>query len=387
MNWPAQVVDRTHLFGRSRPSDAPASQAWGDPARIVGSRLGRRRSNMRTRFLAVTVVLCTLGGGAPATAARDRPGPRLSLLQAPSRTTYSTTAVFRLRTDATRIRCSRDGSRFRRCRRTVVYKRLSPGRHRFVVHATRGRRTVSRRVRWTVLARTPSPSPSSTPPSASGAPSTPTQPTGRTLVFEDDFNGTTLDTASWTRYNAAGNGGHGLRRPEAISLDGNGNLVFTAQMSGGQIVSGGMALRHDYTYGRYEFRVRTEADPTGTMNGVVLTWPQSGNWPTNGENDMYETGNAINNRNPFHSYVHYDATNKQYYFDHAADGAQWHTIAMDWTATAIKIYRDDALVWTVTDPAAIADVPHHICIQLDAMATRTLTQPVHMYVDYVRIYR
>jgi beta-glucanase (GH16 family) len=206
-------------------------------------------------------------------------------------------------------------------------------------------------------------------------------------VFEDDFNGTTLDTGSWTRYNAAGNGGHGLRRPQAISLDGAGNLVVTAQMNGGQIVSGGMALLRDYTYGRYEFRVRTEPDPTGTMNGVVLTWPTSGNWPTDGENDMYETGNAVNSRNPFHTYIHYDATNKQHYFDHDVDGAQWHTIAMDWTDTAIRIYRDGALVWTDTDPASISHAVHHLCIQLDAMATRTLTQPVHMYVDYVRIYQ
>jgi len=62
-------------------------------------------------------------------------------------------------------------------------------------------------------------------------------------------------------------------------------------------------------------------------------------------------------------------------------------VGMDWTANAIKIYRDGVLVWTITDPAAIPDVAHHIALQLDATATRTLTRTVRMHVDYVRIWR
>lgn len=54
--------------------------------------------------------------------------------------------------------------------------------------------------------------------------------------------------------------------------------------------------------------------------------------------------------------------------------------------SALKIYRDGVLVWTLTDTAAIPDVLHHFNIQLDALNTRTLTTPVRMYVDYVRIY-
>jgi hypothetical protein len=222
---------------------------------------------------------------------------------------------------------------------------------------------------------------------ATTATTTTTPTSGRTLVFDDEFNGTTLDTTRWTPYYSAGNGGHGLRRPSAFTLDGNGNLVVTARMVDGQIVSGGMSARQNYTYGYFEFRVKTEIDPTGTMNGVVLTWPQSGNWPTDGELDVYETGNNASTRTPFHSFVHYTSSNKQYYFTHLADAAQWHVIAMDWTASALKIYRDGMLVWTLTDAAAIPDVAHHLCIQLDAMVTRTLTQPVRMYVDYVRIWK
>jgi beta-glucanase (GH16 family) len=208
-----------------------------------------------------------------------------------------------------------------------------------------------------------------------------------TLVFQDNFDGGRLDTARWAPYYSRGNAGHGLRRPSAFTLDGKGNLVVTARMVNGVLVSGGMAARRYDTYGRFEFRVRTEPDPTGTTSGVVLTWPQSGNWPVDGENDMYETGNLASTRFPFDTFVHYGRSNKQYSFVHRADGAAWHTMIMDWSANAIKIYRDGQFVWSLTDRRAIPDVPHHLSIQLDALTPRALAHPVRMYVDYARIYK
>jgi len=210
---------------------------------------------------------------------------------------------------------------------------------------------------------------------------------GRKLLFEDNFYGTTLNTASWAPYNGPGYNGHGLRRPYQVKPDGHGNLVISAQMINGAVISGGMTNRINRTYGLYEFRVRVEPDPTHNMSGAVLTWPQSGRWPQDGENDIYETG-TYDPRKPFFSFIHFGSTaTSQHSYKHLADANQWHTMAMDWSQYAIKIYRDGALVWTVTDPNAIAHVPHHLCIQLDAFANRQLTAPVRMYVDWVRIYK
>jgi len=210
--------------------------------------------------------------------------------------------------------------------------------------------------------------------------------TSSSVLFEDNFNGTTLDTASWLPYNGAGHAGIGYRRPSAFSLS-NGNLVVTGKMVDGKIVTGGMMHRKNYTYGRYEFRVRTEVDPTGTMSGVVLTWPQYQWSPEFTENDIYETGLQVNHRWTFRSFIHYGTSNSQKIFEHQADGSQWHTMAMDWRPTSLKIFRDGVLVWTISDPVVIPDVMHHLTIQLDARAHRTLTGPVRMYVDYVRITR
>ena len=306
----------------------------------------------------------------------SRRAPTLLLLDAPAASSTTTTARFRFSASTATTSCSLDGSFYRPCSNPASYSELSPGAHTVTIRSRNGHGRSSISVTWTTLPADPIP-PVPRPPG----------PSGRNLVFEDDFNGTTLNTANWSPYTSAGNAGNGLRRPSALSLDGDGHLVITADMLNGQIVSGGTSNRLNYTYGLFEFRVRTDPDPTGTMSGVVLTWPQSERWPEDGENDIYETNAAVNTRWPFFSFVHYSSRNQQYSFRHDADGAQWHAMAMDWTADAIKVYRDGVLVWTLEDTAAIPDVAHHLCIQLDARATRTLTTPVRMYVDEVRIYQ
>lgn len=299
-----------------------------------------------------------------AATSRTRAGPKVAIVQGPRGETTSTTVVFRLRTGGRRASCRLDRNRFRRCRRSMTYRHLRLGRHTFTLRVRGPERTVYRRRHWVVI------------------------PPGRKRpVFSDEFDGRTFDRRGWSLYDSPGNSGHGLRRPSAFGVDGKGHLVVTATMVNGRVVSGGMASRRAFTYGRFEFRVRTEPDPIGTMSGVVLTWPQSGDWPVDGETDIYETGAVPNRRAPFYSYVHYGSTNEQYYFRHDADGAEWHTMVMDWDPSAIKVYRDGLLVWTLEDRAAIPDVAHHLCVQLDATASRTLIQPVRMYVDYVRVYQ
>jgi beta-glucanase (GH16 family) len=212
-------------------------------------------------------------------------------------------------------------------------------------------------------------------------------PTGWTLVQSEDFNGSTVDTSKWSVYGPwiPGHNGNGIRDGSAISVA-DGVLTITARMVNGTLVSGGMSNRLNQTYGRFEFRVRTDPDPSVATNGVILTWPQSQNWPIDGENDIYETTDDAD-RIPIKSFVHYGADNKQYWFHHTGvDGTQWHTMAMEWEHDAIRIYRDGILVWTVTDQNAIPDVAHHLSIQLDAFK-KSMSGTVRLQVDWVKIYR
>ena len=109
------------------------------------------------------------------------------------------------------------------------------------------------------------------------------------LIFQDDFNDSTLNSSAWSPYTSLGQEGNGFRRPEAFSLR-DGNLVVLAAMIDNNLVSGGMAQNINQTFRKFEFRVRVEKDSSNAMSAVILTWPQSERWPMDGENDIYETG-------------------------------------------------------------------------------------------------
>ena len=108
------------------------------------------------------------------------------------------------------------------------------------------------------------------------------------LVFEENFDGPEINTDIWNMYDGPGHARHGLRSPKAFSIK-DGCLVITAEMIDGRVVSGGMAHKENYLYNtRWEFKARCDEDPTETMSGVVLTWPESNRWPDEGELDIFE---------------------------------------------------------------------------------------------------
>jgi hypothetical protein len=154
------------------------------------------------------------------------------------------------------------------------------------------------------------------------------------------------------------------------------------------LVSGGMAHRKNYTYGKFEFRVKATEDLSGATSAVVLTWPQSENWPDDGENDIYETYSISNpNRNFFETNILSGLPLNEWTKKvHNIDAKEWHVVAMEWMSEYMKIYIDGNLAWTLSDSTHIVDKPHHLCIQLDAFKT-SMTGVSRMYVDWVKIYQ
>ena len=208
------------------------------------------------------------------------------------------------------------------------------------------------------------------------------------LVVQDDFNGSSVDGSKWVVYNGDGHGGHGQRSSSALSVSG-GLLTITASMQNGSLVSGGLGGRHNQTYGRYEARVRTDADPSETMSGLLLTWPQSGDQYNDGENDYYETTHTPGDRHEFYSFIHKPGApaSEQDYTVHSASASEWHTMVMEWRADKIVIYRDGQVIKTLNEDGAnrIPDVAHFAAIQLDAFKD-SLPNPVSMQVDYIKVY-
>ncbi len=211
------------------------------------------------------------------------------------------------------------------------------------------------------------------------------------LVFEDTFDGPAVDTAKWYLYTSPGNHAAepGIRSASAWTIE-NGRLVCTAKNApDGQIVTGGMSMRNvTLRGGRWEWRCRTDVDPTRSLSGVVLLWPTGSARRSDGELDIYETGTYASRR-PFSSFIHYGgaAGDLQQQVQHDADGAEWHTMAVDWDpGIALRIFRDGALISTITDAAKMPVGADHLCIQFDAFAKRTLPAPLRMEIDYVRVW-
>jgi len=203
----------------------------------------------------------------------------------------------------------------------------------------------------------------------------------------DDFDGTSLDRTTWRLYGGTGANGIGVRSPNAVWVN-DGMLGITAAGD----VSGGLAWHASpvTTYGRWEFRARVEQG-TGYAPAILL-WPDSDNWPLDGEIDVMEIvdgARAVNNTT-----VHYGTDDQR--VDTTVDGdfTQWHNYAVDWQRDRITVYLDGNETFSTTDPAVIPDGPMHLAIQLDVgpqgtwIPARDGTTPaaVSLYVDWVRLY-
>lgn len=150
-----------------------------------------------------------------------------------------------------------------------------------------------------------------------------------------------------------------------------------------------MAHRFAHLYGYWEVRARVEA---GVGYGPsILLWPESGNWPTDGELDLMEIPGGA--RTQAFTTIHYGAGNTKIGTNAIGDFTQWHTYAVDWQPGYVAFYIDNVEVLRTTDPSAIPSKPMWLGIQLDVGAAghwipapdATTPPTVALHVDYVRL--
>ena len=257
---------------------------------------------------------------------------------------------------------------------------------------------------------------------------------GYTLVWNDEFDGDSLDTTKWTCQ-------HGNGRDYGIENWGNSEAEWYTDREENVKVEDGMlkiiALEEDYeskhytsgrlrtmtddnevqfaiTYGRVEAKIR--------ITGGEGVWPAFwmlpvdasiyGEWAASGELDIMEAKGRLPGE--IGGTAHYAATwpdniysNKNYYFPEGTDISDFHTYSIEWTPNYIKWYVDDNCYSTLEDwyskgpgcrtnytyPAPF-DVPFYIILNLALGGTfdpeGTLTKrsfPAEMDVDFVRVYQ
>jgi hypothetical protein len=189
--------------------------------------------------------------------------------------------------------------------------------------------------------------------------------------------------ADWNVYDTDGHNGNGRRTPTAMSFD-DGALTITGDPAGN---SGGMAWLPGSLYGRWETCLRS---PAGSANyhPVALLWPDSGQWPADGEIDFMEISdaprqlvtNTIHHATPDPS-VTYGPENQAAI---PIDATEWHSWAVEWTPDHVSGYVDGKEWFRLS--ANIPSTPMHLCIQLDNFGG-DIGQGGQMMVDWAREYK
>jgi hypothetical protein len=215
------------------------------------------------------------------------------------------------------------------------------------------------------------------------------------LVFQDDFNGTSLDSLSWGSYAGQPGGDPGGWWDPSHVVVSNGLLdlqTYKDPLFGGIWVSGGVssapALKQ--TYGKYEVRFRVDAGYG--VNAVLVLWPSSELWPP--EIDFAENGGETNTRDHMTATLHYGANDSQLAATVKGDFTQWHVMGVEWTPGKL-VYTLDGQPWSTLNDSHVPDVPMELDVQSEAGTCGNSSAPcpdattpskVELQVDWVRAY-
>lgn len=238
---------------------------------------------------------------------------------------------------------------------------------------------------------------------------------GMSMVWEENFNGNTIDESMWNFEIGTGNNGWGnselqYYRKENASIAESEYLVIEArneQFGGSDYTSTRMTTqdKKEFQYGRIDIRA---ALPEG--KGL---WPalwmlgenfQSTGWPMCGEIDIMEL--VGNDPGRVHGTVHFGDSFANHQFvggSTALSGGakfseEFHVFSIDWVEDRINFLVDDEVYKTIT-PATTGDQPYpfnqpfffivNVAVggQWPGSPDNTTSFPQRMIVDYIRVFQ
>ncbi len=249
--------------------------------------------------------------------------------------------------------------------------------------------------------------------SASAGYITPATYPGKALVWSDEFDGNTINTATWVF--ETGNNGWGNAELENYTartqnaFQSKGNLIIEARkesLSGSSYTSARMITkgRKVFTYGRIDIRAKV---PTG--KGI---WPaiwmlgnniDQVNWPACGEMDIMELLGQEPNK--IYGTLHWGATTLL----HQSKGTnnvlssgsydqQFHVYSLNWVKDQVQILVDDVVYNTIPASATAGSVNPfnsdfffilNVAVggNWPGSPDGTTVFPQRMVVDYVRVFQ
>lgn len=235
---------------------------------------------------------------------------------------------------------------------------------------------------------------------------------GMTLVWEDEFEGNSLNTAYWTHETGTGQNGWGnnelqFYRSQNTSVQ-DGYLVITAKkenFSGSEYTSSRIITKDkkEVRYGRIDIRA---VMPQGQGMWPAL-WMLGANfsevgWPACGEIDIMEMVGGKGRENTVHGTVHWLATGQRaeygglYRTTSGTLADKFHVYSIIWDAGSIRWLIDNKQYHVIdTTPGELDEFRRQFFFIFNVAVggnwpgapDATTTFPQHMIVDYVRVFQ
>ncbi|MDP3461415.1 MAG: family 16 glycosylhydrolase [Bacteroidales bacterium] len=238
-------------------------------------------------------------------------------------------------------------------------------------------------------------------------PITPLTYPGMQLVWNDEFDGSSINTSDWGYDLGAGGWGNNewqtYTNLSANSFVSDGKLNIVATQQYGNYYSARMLTKgkKEFTYGRIDLRARM---PYGKGIWPAL-WMLGGNigqvgWPRCGEIDIMEYLGHIQSQT--HGTVHYYESGHKYKGsnytlpDNQSFHDGFHVFSIVWQENSIKWYVDYQLFYQVTDSDISFDafrLPQFFIFNVavggnwPGYPDATTVFPQTMQVDYVRVFQ
>ncbi len=206
------------------------------------------------------------------------------------------------------------------------------------------------------------------------------------LVFDDEFNGSSINQNAWSLYSGTPGGNTATQWMPSACREQGGALILPiiAQPANGRPLRAcGMSGEpaSTQTYGKYEYRARLDAGYD--WYGMFLLWPNSGNWPTDGEIDNCEFDAGDTARTHCAMTVHWAADNQQTQAQATGDFTQWHIFTVIWLPQSITYQIDGQTVWVETQHVPSDPMWPAFQNQGNGDASQLGAE----YVDYIHIYK
>lgn len=239
--------------------------------------------------------------------------------------------------------------------------------------------------------------------------STPDNYPGLTLVWQDEFDGTSLNSADWNFEVGTGNSGWGNNELQSYSNGNNltvsnGKLVIEAREEGGGYTSSRITTqgKQSFQYGRIDIRAKL---PYGQGIWPAL-WMLGDNfgtdgWPTCGEIDIMEL--VGHEANKVHGTCHWNNNGSHASYGESytlASGDfkdEFHVFTLVWDQSAIRCYVDDVQYYVIdvssTGLSAFRANPFFFIFNVavggnwPGSPNSSTTFPQRMVVDYVRVFQ